>query len=198
MFEHKIDVLSVGDVVTDAFIRLLPHEAEVTTNPKNHHPLLCMTFGTKVPFEKATIIKGVGNSPNAAVCFSRLGLNSSLYANVGDDRVGEDILIALRANEVSTEFVRVNKGMASNYHYVLWYDHERTILINHEKYNYVLPDIKPKYIYLSSLGENIKECVFYGRDRGEVNVSSSIGTEKQFIKQEYNYLFVDGKWEIYY
>jgi len=51
---------------------------------------------------------------------------------------------------------------------------------------------------LSSLGENIKECVFYGRDRGEVNVSSSIGTEKQFIKQEYNYLFVDGKWEIYY
>jgi len=51
----------------------------------------------------------------------------------------------------------------SNYHYVLWYDHERTILIKHEKYNYVVSPkllsrkIKPRYIYLSSLGENTLE-----------------------------------------
>ena len=85
MYEHKLDVLCVGDVVTDAFIKLLPHEAEIKNDPKNHHPLLCMTFGTKIPFEEAIVIDGVGNSPNAAVAFSRLGLNSALYANVGDD-----------------------------------------------------------------------------------------------------------------
>ena len=72
MFEHKLDVLCVGDVVTDAFIKLLPQEAQVSSDPKSHHPLLCMTFGTKIPFSEAIVIDGVGNSPNAAVCFSRL------------------------------------------------------------------------------------------------------------------------------
>jgi sugar/nucleoside kinase (ribokinase family) len=48
----------------------------------------------------------------------------------------------------------------TNYHYVLWYGDERTILINHEKYDYTVSSdllsgkIKPRYIYLSSLGEN--------------------------------------------
>lgn len=157
MFEHNLDVMCVGDVVTDAFIKLLPHEAEIKNDPKNHHPLLCMTFGTKIPFEEAIVVHGVGNSPNAAVCFSKLGLHTALYANVGDDRVGEDILISLRSHNVSTEFVRINKGMSSNYHYVLWYGADRTILIKHEPYPYIWPHIpsskKPRWIYLSSIGE---------------------------------------------
>lgn len=158
--ENKIDILSIGDVVSDAFIRLLPHEAEVEDDKKTHHPLLCMTFGAKVPFQSSEVINGVGNSPNAAVCFAKLGLRSSLYANIGDDKVGEDILMSLRAHKVSTEFVHVNKGMASNYHYVLWYGADRTILIKHEPYPYLWPHIgesrTPKWIYLSSIGEKAK------------------------------------------
>jgi len=157
--DHKVDILSIGDVVTDAFIKLLPHEASVK-HPDSHHPLLCMTFGTKVPFEKATIINGVGNSPNAAVCFAMLGLNSSLYANIGDDKVGEEILLSLHAHNVSTEFIFINKGMSSNYHYVLSYGADRTILIKHEAYPYRWPQIssskKPRWIYLSSIGEKAK------------------------------------------
>lgn len=158
--DQKIDILSVGDVVTDAFIKLMPHEAEVEEDVKTHHPLLCMTFGTKIPFEEAIVVNGVGNSPNAAVCFAKLGLHSSLYANIGDDRVGEDILMSLRAHRVSTEFVKVNKGAASNYHYVLWYGADRTILIKHEPYDYKWPHIgdsrQPRWIYLSSIGEKAR------------------------------------------
>lgn len=155
---QKIDVLSIGDVVTDNFIRLLPHEAEIDDDKKTHHPLLCMTYGTKIPFESSTVIHGVGNSPNAAVCFAKLGLNSALYANIGNDKVGEDTLLTLKQHKVSTEFIHVNAGMASNYHYVLWYGADRTILIKHEPYPYKWPNIadyqKPSWIYLSSLGEN--------------------------------------------
>ncbi len=154
---HRVDILSIGDVVTDAFIELLANEARVDIDSKTHHPLLCMTFGTKIPFNKAVIVDGVGNSPNAAVCFAKLGLNSSLYANIGDDKVGEEILLSLRAHKVSTEYVRINKGMASNYHYVLWYGADRTILIRHEPYPYIWPNISqasaPRWIYLSSIGE---------------------------------------------
>lgn len=184
MFEHKLDILCVGDVVTDAFIKLLPHEAEVEENPKNHHPLLCMTFGTKIPFEQTIVIDGVGNAPNAAVSFSRLGLNAALYANVGDDRVGEDILVSLRSHNVSTEFVRVNKGMASNYHYVLWYGADRTILIKHEPYPYIWPHIasskKPRWIYLSSIAENARHIhdniVSYLNENDDVKLAFQPGT----------------------
>lgn len=184
MFEHKLDVLCVGDVVTDAFIKLLPHEAEVSRDPKSHHPLLCMTFGTKIPFSEAVVIDGVGNSPNAAVSFSRLGLNAALYANVGDDKVGEDILVSLRSHNVSTEFVRINKGMASNYHYVLWYGADRTILIKHEPYPYIWPHIpkskKPRWIYLSSIGEKAahihENITSYLSENPEVKLAFQPGT----------------------
>lgn len=154
---YSIDFLAVGDVVTDAFIELLPQEAEIE-HDKNKHPLLCMTYGTKIPFKEAIIVSGVGNAPNAAVNFSKLGLNSSLYANIGDDLVGRDILRSLKSHKVSTEFVEVQDNKKSNYHYVLWYKDDRTILIKHEDYKYKWPTIRdhqtPKWIYLSSVGES--------------------------------------------
>ena len=49
--------------------------------------------------------------------------------------------------------------MKSNYHYVLRFNAERTILIKHESYPYAFPDVgSPSWIYLSSVGENL---VFY-------------------------------------
>ncbi|MDQ5944371.1 MAG: Kinase [Patescibacteria group bacterium] len=154
---HRIDVLSVGDIVSDAFIRLLPAEAEIDKDPKDRHPLLCMTYGSKVPFEYAITIHGVGNSPNAAVSFARLGLKSSLYSNMGHDEIGQKMLEALKKNKVQTQYIDVHEGKTSNFHYVLWYDSDRTILIKHETYDYKWPHIPvedtPKWIYLSSLGE---------------------------------------------
>ena len=153
----SIQVLSIGDVVTDAFIELLPHEAEIE-NDHSRHPLLCMTYGTKIPFKDAIIVNGVGNAANAAVAFSRLGLHSAFMSNIGDDKVGRDILKDLQKNKVSTEFVHTNIGKKSNYHYVLWYGADRTILIKHEKYEYSWPEIRdyetPAWIYLSSIGES--------------------------------------------
>lgn len=154
---QRIDVLSVGDIVSDAFIRLLPAEAEVDKDPVDKHPLLCMTYGSKVPFEYALTVHGVGNSPNAAVSFARLGLKSALYANIGRDEIGQQMLAALKKNKVQTQFVHVHPGKVSNFHYVLWYDSDRTILIKHETYDYSWPRIHtedtPRWIYLSSLGE---------------------------------------------
>ena len=51
--------------------------------------------------------------------------------------------------------MRVHEGLLSNYHYVLWYRAERTILIKHEEYPYALPDVgSPKWLYFSSVGQN--------------------------------------------
>jgi ribokinase len=47
-------------------------------------------------------------------------------------------------------------GKKTNYHYVLWYENDRTILVKHEDFTYTVPKMEeaPKWLYLSSLGEN--------------------------------------------
>jgi ribokinase len=149
----KIDFLAIGDTVIDAFIRL--KDAHVHCKIDTDACELCLRFGDKVPFESVTVVPAVGNAANAAVSASRLGLSSALLTNVGDDKDGEDCIAALKKDNVDTQFVKINKGIKTNYHYVLWYDVDRTILIKHEKYPYELPDIgEPKWIYFSSVSES--------------------------------------------
>jgi sugar/nucleoside kinase (ribokinase family) len=152
----SLDVLAIGDVVTDAFIKLLDDRA--TTFENEHGKWLAMPFGTKVPFDHAEVIEAVGNAANAAVSFSKLGLKSGLISNVGEDQFGRDIIGALKKKDVDSRFVHINPGKISNYHYVLWYKEERTILIKHEEYDYHWPRFRendiPKWIYFSSISKN--------------------------------------------
>lgn len=144
----NLDFVALGDIVIDSFIRL--EIGHVTENPKE----LCMPYGTKIPFEFAEEVPAVGNSANASVAAARLGTTSGLVVNIGDDHHGKDCLKKLEEEKVSTEYVAVNKGLKTNYHYVLWFEKDRTILIKHEDYPLRMPDIgSPKMFYLSSLGE---------------------------------------------
>jgi sugar/nucleoside kinase (ribokinase family) len=151
----SLDVLSIGDVVTDAFIKLFDDREHAYTN--EHGKWLAVPFGQKVPFDYAKVVEGVGNAANAAVSFAKLGLKSGLISNVGDDMYGRDIINALHHNKVDTRFVHINPGKISNYHYVLWYREERTILIKHEEYKYHWPRFRdndiPKWIYFSSISK---------------------------------------------
>lgn len=150
------DFIAIGDTVTDAFIRL--KEASVHCTIDRERCEICMRFADKIPYEAVYVVPAVGNSANAVVSASRLGLKSALVSNVGDDYFGKECLDALKGERVATEFVRVHSGQKTNYHYVLWYEDDRTILIKHEAYDYQLPDVRePAWVYLSSLGENSLE-----------------------------------------
>lgn len=146
------DLIAIGDTVTDAFIRL--KEAEVHCRLDHEACEICMRFGDKIPYESVTVIPGVGNSANAAVSAARLGLKAALVSNVGDDPYGREIIETLGKEGVDTSFIRVHPGKKTNYHYVLWFQDDRTILIKHENFDYALPDIgEPAWVYLSSAGE---------------------------------------------
>lgn len=160
MAQSQLDVLSVGDVVIDDFIRLLDKEEKVE-HEKNGDTWLAIPFGTKIPFDHNEVVPAVGNAANASVAFARLGLKSGLVANIGDDERGRTILDSLHKDKVDTRFVHINPGKKSNYHYVLWYKDERTILIKHEEYDYEWPHFRindiPKWIYFSSISEHAME-----------------------------------------
>jgi sugar/nucleoside kinase (ribokinase family) len=156
---ERPDVVSIGDIVTDAFIKLIDDQAVTYQNEQGKW--LAVPFGTKIPFDHAEIIEAVGNASNAAVAFARLGLNSAFVTNVGADAHGRDMIKALDKQDVDTRFVRINPGKKSNYHYVLWYKDERTILIKHEEYDYHWPHLRPaetpKWVYFSSISEHAIE-----------------------------------------
>lgn len=154
--KDKIDVVSIGDIVTDDFIELI--EKEEHTFSDENGKWLAVPFGTKIPFDHHDVVPAVGNASNAAVCFARLGLTSAFATNIGGDQIGRDMLAVLEKEGVDHRFVKVNPKNKSNYHFVLRFGPERTILIKHEEYDYHWPNLRPaetpKWVYFSSISEH--------------------------------------------
>lgn len=181
----EIDILAIGDIVIDAFIQI--KDAHVHCNIDKVGCELCLRFGDKIPYESVTVIPAVGNSPNASVCASRLGLNVALMTNIGNDQNGIDCIKRLTNEKVDTAFVKIEPDKKTNYHYVLWYDTERTIMVKHEKFNREWTNTKesqnysrPKWIYLSSMGEDSlgfhSEIVKYLNENPDIKLAFQPGT----------------------
>lgn len=151
----RYDFVAIGDITTDAFIKLKDAE-ELTDHGVRE---LCVRFGDKVPFEEVIECTAVGNAPNAAVAAAKIGLSSALITRVGDDRHGDEDMAALKERGVSEEYVVVQPGHPTNYHYVLWFGAERTILVKQNTFDYSMPSFSepPRYLYLTSLGEYAKD-----------------------------------------
>lgn len=151
-----MDFLSIGDTVVEPFIHLV--RAEVHCKIDNSGCTITLPFGAKIPFSDDNICYGVGNSANAAVSVARLGLKSAMASEVGKDEYGEKCLENFHNEKVDTLNVGQHVGIKTNYHYVLWYPPERTILVKHNTYPRKLDESKfspdgvpPKFLYLSSL-----------------------------------------------
>src|SRR3989344_2131258 len=189
----QYDFIGIGDVVTDAFIHL--KEASVHCDINKEKCQICMKFGDKIPYDEVYVVPAVGNSSNASVAASRLGLKSALVSNVGKDYYGNECLEALKKENVATEFIKTHAGKKTNYHYVLWFDNDRTILIKHQDYPYSLPDINsPKWIYFSSLGPTSLE--FHGilqkylTQNPQIKLAFQPGTYQiKLGKDELNYFY---------
>ena len=151
---EPIDFFAIGDIVTEPFIRLQDASTHCRIDTKQCE--LCMRFGDKIPYESATVCAAVGNASNAAVSAARLGLSSALRAYTGNDQYGSEMLEVLKDEGVSTDYMVTEAGKKSNYHYVLWYETDRTILVKHEDFSYTVPTLStsPKWMYLSSLAAN--------------------------------------------
>lgn len=179
MNEEKIEFLAIGDIVIDAFIQL--KDAHVHCKIDSDACELCLRFGDKVPYESVTVLPAVGNSPNAAVSAARLGLRSALITNIGDDEYGKDCLKSLKNDKVITDHITIEENKKTNYHYVLWYDIDRTILIKHTKFDFKFPNtVKASWVYLSSLAENSlpyhEEILEYLKNNPETKLAFQPGT----------------------
>jgi sugar/nucleoside kinase (ribokinase family) len=181
--ENNLDFIAVGDIVTDAFIQISDVRIDTDSDPGDlGHKEVCFRLGDKIPFDDVHVVPAAGNAPNAAVCASRLGLRAGLITNLGDDRHGDECLAQLKRESVDLSHVRVHPGRKSNYNYVLRYGPERTILVSHQKYDYVFPDLSssPRWMYLTSLASNSlpyhHEVADYLEARPEIKLAFQPGT----------------------
>ena len=148
------DFLAIGDIVIDDFIRL--KDAEATCDLDQENCKLSIRFGDKVPYEFNEVLYAVGNGANAAVAAQRLGITSALSGVVGNDERGRGCIDELKKNNIGLDYVETDPTLPTNYHYVLWYGPERTILVKHAPFERKLLQnlVAPKWIYLTSLGDN--------------------------------------------
>ncbi len=149
----KYDMVAIGDCTIDNFIEVKDH-VTLSCDLKHEHCNIGFPFGDKIPYENLTVLSA-GNSNNAAVGMSRLGMKSGYYGTVGADVNGQVILNKLKSEKVDTKLMSIQKGKQTNSHYVLVYNHDRTILIKHQDYKYELPRdaSNTKWIYYSSVGK---------------------------------------------
>jgi ribokinase len=148
--KKKFDIISIGDCTVDAVVEV----EEATTHCDIHHEKcqICFSFADKIPYKSLTVLSA-GNSNNAAVGMARLGLKSAFHSTVGNDMNGRIILDALKKEKVNTSFMGVQQ-IPTNFHFVLNFKGERTILIKHQDFKYQLPKgiDNTAWIYFSSVG----------------------------------------------
>jgi len=136
----------------DVFLDMDPENAHLH-QVRGESQELCFTFADKIPVKAKHDLIG-GNSANAAVAFARLGFKTAIYTHVGGDDQGIRIINEFKKNEISSDYVIVDRDKESNYNTVINLNAERTILIYHVHRHYVLPKLEAaKWMYLSSMGE---------------------------------------------
>ncbi len=175
----KYDIVSIGDTTIDAFIEL--HEASVHCNLNHGDCQLCMSYANKIPYEKLTVLAACGNSANNAIGSARLSMKGSYIGAIGDDMHGQDILNEFKKEKVETSHISINKGVPTNYHFVLVFRGERTILLKHQKFAYKLPaNLDTKWVYFSSMADGTekfhKEVVKYLQKHKDVKLAFNPGT----------------------
>lgn len=174
-------MFAIGDMVTDAFIKLNENYAQVTVD-RLGHKTLSMEFGNKPPYDEVEVINAVGNSANASVAFARLGLNSRLLAFCGNDQAGKDSINYLSKEGVDISELSIQAGKKTNYHYALRYGSDRTILIKYEDYDYEFktPKEKPDWVYLSMLSKSSwnlhRQLINYLKKNPQIKLAFQPGT----------------------
>ena len=156
-YMEKIDFLSIGDVINDTFIEL--EDGHVVCDATGKKCMIGLTLGDKIPYKNAQVIHGAGNAGNAAVSASRLGLHSAILTITGNDEAGDRMLDHFSEEKVSQIFIKKDTELPTNNAYILESHPDRTILVKHEAYQYVVPTgllnaNKPGWIYFTSIGKN--------------------------------------------
>lgn len=153
-----LDVITIGDSSQDIFLVLDPANTHLH-NLRHEQKEIGFTYADKIPVLKKYDCVG-GNAANAATAFARLGFNTAIYTQLGQDETGERIMKEFQKNKLKTDYVSFDPHVSSNYNTALSLDGERTILVYHQPRQYVFPKMAAaKLIYFTSMNSGFENIL---------------------------------------
>jgi len=150
-------VITIGDATVDNFVVIDHDSANLQCDLKKEHCQLCFNYADKIPIQSTAESVG-GNAANVAVGVKKLGLQSAIVSEIGDDLNGAIINDSLKRAGVDVSLLKILRGSETRFSVVLHYQSERTILSYHVKRQYSLPKLPATdWIYYTSLGESFED-----------------------------------------
>ncbi|PLX28408.1 hypothetical protein C0581_02315, partial [Candidatus Parcubacteria bacterium] len=150
-----LDLITIGDSTLDTFL-ILDEKSDASKLTKDKK-LVCFNYAQKIPITNTAQSVG-GNAANVSVGAHKLGHNTAIVTELGDDINGHIIKDEFETAGVSTKMVKMVKNEETRYSIVLNYKSERTILSYHAKRSYTLPKLpQTKWIYYTSLGKTFEK-----------------------------------------
>lgn len=111
------DIITIGSATRDVFLR----SGGIETIRSSRFVTgvgECLPLGSKVNIEELVFAVG-GSAANTAVTFARRGMKTAMAARIGKDGNGNDIIAAMRKENVAADFVRRDPRLFSPYSVVL-------------------------------------------------------------------------------
>ncbi len=174
------DVICIGDCTWDTFIQI--DSAVVKYGKKSHRPeWLCLNYADKIAINEVTESSG-GNAGNVAVGLQRLGVQTALCTELGDDAPGKKIVEQMQKENVDITFTKLHKNQKTRYSFVLTHTGERTILSHFEKRKYSFPKnfFPTEWIYYTSLGPSFegiqKQLIAYLKKNPQIQLATNPGS----------------------
>lgn len=146
------DVLCIGNAHVDIFLTIPDASPYFHTNEKDCE--ICIRWDQKILVDASDFLLG-GGASNVAVGLSRLGLKTTLVAEIGDDELSRDIITKLALENVDTSAVIQTKNTPSSFSVGLRCADARSLFVSHvhRKHEFVFDGVSAGWVYLGGLGK---------------------------------------------
>ena len=152
--DKVVDVICVGNATIDVFVLL---KNLTNFNYDRFTNNISFPLGEKIPLDEHVLSLG-GNACNVSVGLSRLGMHTSLAAEIGRDEFSQKIINTLAKEHVDQTLLRKDQREEPYFNIVLAYEGDRTILEekNPNQVNLEIGELNPRFFYLTSFNGDWK------------------------------------------
>ena len=147
-------LLVFGSARVDAFLDVPVERVDKLCRLDTQKCVVEFTYGAKIPLNSVEFLIG-GNGANVSVGTKKLGIDSSLVAEVGTGVMADFVKQEL-AKQIDTEYVTQSSGVPQGFGAVIMYQGERTILSYYPPIQPPFPEniCGAEWAYLTSTGED--------------------------------------------
>lgn len=164
--KFRYDVITVGGVTEDVFFTVDDYVFIDNKKDPLRQKLLAFEYGSKIGIPDISVAYG-GGAANVAVALSRLGLRTSIIAEVGYESRGHNIIRNLLKNKVKCNLVEVTRQHQSGISYILVHTGHDHIIFTHRGANDILHIdskrsqmlAKAEWVYVTSLTTSWKKIL---------------------------------------